>query len=74
MAPFVAKFDAVLVAGNGVFAWGDDVEQAFLRLELVEHLATIAAQAERWGGPHPLPQDMIEKLLEARRKAFPGKV
>jgi L-fuculose-phosphate aldolase len=74
MAPFVAKFDAVLAAGNGVFAWGDDVEQAFLRLELVEHLAAIAAQAERWGGPHPLPQAMVEKLLEARRKAFPGKV
>jgi L-fuculose-phosphate aldolase len=73
MAPFLASFDAVLVAGNGVFAWGDDVEQAFLRLELVEHLATIAAQAERWGGPHPLPQAMVDKLLEARRKAFPAK-
>ncbi len=71
--PFFAKFDAVLVAGNGVFAWGDDVEQAYLRLELVEHLATIAARAAAWGGPHPLPQDMIEKLLEARRKAFPGR-
>jgi L-fuculose-phosphate aldolase len=71
--PFFAKFDAVLVAGNGVFAWGDDVEQAYLRLELVEHLAAIAARAAAWGGPHPLPQDMIEKLLEARRKAFPGR-
>lgn len=71
--PFFAKFDAVLVAGNGVFAWGDDVEQAYLRLELVEHLATIAARAAAWGGPHPLPQEMIEKLLEARRKAFPGR-
>lgn len=71
--PFFAKFDAVLIAGNGVFAWGDDVEQAYLRLELVEHLATIAARAAAWGGPHPLPQDMIEKLLEARRKAFPGR-
>jgi L-fuculose-phosphate aldolase len=71
---FVAKFDAVLVAGNGVFAWGDDVEQAYLRLELVEHLATIASHAAPWGGPQPLPQEMIEKLLEARRKAFPGKV
>ena len=71
--PFFAKFDAVLVAGNGVFAWGDDVEQAYLRLELVEHLATIASRAAAWGGPQPLPQDMIEKLLEARRKAFPGR-
>ncbi len=73
MEPFFGKFDAVLAAGNGVFAWGDDVEQAFLRLELVEHMATIASHAERWGGPHPLPQDMVDKLLEARRKAFPGR-
>ncbi len=73
MEPFFAKFDAVLVAGNGVFAWGDDVEQAWLRLELVEHLATIASHAAAWGGPQPLPQEMVEKLLEARRKAFPGR-
>lgn len=73
LEPFVGKFDAVLIAGNGVFAWGDDVEQAYLRLELVEHLATIASHAVAWGGPQPLPQDMVEKLLEARKKAFPGR-
>ncbi|MDB4928914.1 MAG: class aldolase/adducin family protein [Myxococcaceae bacterium] len=70
---FVAGYDAVLVAGNGVFAWGDDVEQALLRLELVEHLAAIATHAQVWGGPQPLPQEMIAALLEARQKAFPPK-
>lgn len=70
---FLAGYDAVLVAGNGVFAWGDDVEQALLRLELVEHLATIATHAQVWGGPQPLPADMITALLEARKKAFPGR-
>jgi L-fuculose-phosphate aldolase len=69
--PFVGKFDAVLVAGNGVWAWGDDVEQAYLRVELVEHLAAIAHRAAAWGGPQPLPADVVEKLLEARKKAFP---
>ena len=73
LEPFVATYDAVLVAGNGVFAWGDDVDQALLRLELVEHLATIATHAQVWGGPQPLPQDMIAALLEARKKAFPAK-
>ncbi|MDP3278016.1 MAG: class II aldolase/adducin family protein [Deltaproteobacteria bacterium] len=68
--PLIAKFDAVLVQANGVWAWGVDVEQAFLRLELVEHLACIAHHAQSWGGPQPLPQDMLERLLEARRKAF----
>lgn len=69
--PFFAAYDAVLVAGNGVWAWGDDVEQAYLRVELVEHLATIAHHAAAWGGPQSLPGEMIEKLLEARKKAFP---
>ena len=54
-----------------MWAWGDDVEQAYLRVELVEHLATIAHHAAAWGGPQSLPGDMVEKLLEARKKAFP---
>ncbi|TAK18591.1 MAG: class II aldolase/adducin family protein [Myxococcaceae bacterium] len=73
LEPFLAGHDAVLIAGNGVFAWGDDIEQALLRLELVEHLATIATQAQVWGGPQPLPQEMVAALLEARKKAFPSK-
>jgi L-fuculose-phosphate aldolase len=73
LGPFIPGVDAVLVQGNGVFAWGDDVEQAFLRVELVEHLATIATHAVPWGGPPPLGTDLVDKLLEARRKAFPGK-
>lgn len=73
LEPTLLTFDAVLVAGNGVFAWGDDVEQALLRLELVEHLATIATHAQAWGGPQPLPADLIASLLEARKKAFPGR-
>ncbi len=73
LEPFLSGHDAVLIAGNGVFAWGDDIEQALLRLELVEHLATIATQAQVWGGPQPLPQEMVAALLEARKKAFPSK-
>jgi L-fuculose-phosphate aldolase len=69
--PFFAPYDAVLVAGNGVWAWGDSVEQAYLRVELVEHLARIAHEAAAWGGPQPLPKEMLTQLLEARKKAFP---
>ena len=73
LLPFVEAHDAVLVSANGVWAWGDSVEQAYLRLELVEHLATIAARAAAWGGPHPLPADVVTQCLEARKKAFPGR-
>ena len=46
LEPFVPLYDVVLIAGNGAFAWGDSVEQAYLRLELCEHLARIALLAE----------------------------
>lgn len=65
--------DAVLLAGNGVIAVGVDIEQAYLRLELVEHYCRILASAQPWGGPTPIPSDDIKKLLDARTKAGLGK-
>jgi L-fuculose-phosphate aldolase len=73
LAPFVAEHDAVLIANHGVFAWGADVEQAYLRLELVEHLARIALEAERAGGVKSLPESALGPLLESRRKAGLGR-
>lgn len=72
LAPFVPEYDAVLVAGNGVFAWGDSVEQAYLRLELCEHLARIHLLALPAGGVKPLPAAILPGLFEARRKAGLG--
>ncbi|HKA87593.1 MAG TPA: class II aldolase/adducin family protein [Haliangiales bacterium] len=72
LAPFCAGADAVLLANHGVLAWGADLEQAYLRLELVEHLARIALEAERAGGLRSLPDAALAPLLEARRKAGLG--
>jgi L-fuculose-phosphate aldolase len=72
LKPFVADYDAVLLGGHGVLAWGDDVEQAYLRLELVEHLARIALVAHQLGGIRPLPTSVMPALLDARRKAGLG--
>lgn len=71
LAPFCRDHDAVLIANHGVMAWGGRAEQAFLRLELVEHLAKIAREAQAAGGLRPIPASAIPALLEARRKA-PG--
>ena len=70
--PFVREQDAVLVEGNGVFAWGDDPEQAFLRMELVEHMSRIAHLAQGTGQLRELPRDMVAKLLEKRAAAGLG--
>jgi hypothetical protein len=55
-----------------VFAWGSDLEQAYLRLELCEHLARIFLLALPAGGVQPLPAALLPSLLEARRKAGLG--
>jgi L-fuculose-phosphate aldolase len=73
LAPWCELVDAVLLGNHGVLAWGADPEQAFLRLELVEHLATIALAAAPLGGIEPLPDAAIVPLLAARARANLGR-
>lgn len=73
LAPWCETVDAVVLGGHGVLAWGADLEQAYLRLELVEHLARIALAAVPLGGVRPLPDDAIAPLLAARAKAGLGR-
>ncbi len=69
MRPFARRCDALLMAGNGAWAWGPDLQTAWLRLELVEHLCRIAHAALPLGGPEPLPPEIVEPLLAKRVKA-----
>jgi L-fuculose-phosphate aldolase len=66
--------DALILENHGVIAYGDSLEQAFLRLELVEHLATIMHHSMAFGGPRTLDDAHVAPLLAARRKAGLGPV
>jgi L-fuculose-phosphate aldolase len=68
MLPFVAKFEAILLANHGAVAYGNTLDQAFVRMETIEHLARITLVAEMLGGPKVLPRAEVEKLFEARRR------
>lgn len=72
LASVVGEVDAALCASHGVFAWGADVEQALLRMELVEHLARIATLAQATGGVRPLPASALPPLLASRARAGLG--
>jgi L-fuculose-phosphate aldolase len=72
LAGYTTAHDAVLLGGHGVLTWGPDLETAYLRMELVEHLAKIALVARQLGGVRPLPSVVLPRLLEARAKAGLG--
>ncbi len=63
------KSHAFLVAGNGALALGVDLEQAYLRLELVEHYAKVVHLARQLGSVKELSGEQQKKMLEARAKA-----
>lgn len=69
MKPFVEHHNALLMANHGAVAYGEDLWQAFDRLETLEHTAKIAILAKALGGANDLPQDAIEKLINIREKA-----
>jgi len=67
-----AQCDAFLLAGNGALTLGDDLTQALLRMELVEHYAKILHLACQLGSVPPLAESEVKVLLDARRKAGLG--
>lgn len=66
------EHDAMLLSGNGAFTCGTSLEQALLRMELVEHYAKILSVARSLGAVPPLSDADQSKLLDARAKAGLG--
>jgi len=68
IADYVGRYNAVLLRNHGVLTMGRDVEEAYFRMETVEHFAAITLAATALGGPSPLSQEDVRKLLEVREK------
>jgi len=73
LSPAIEDSDAILMENHGVFTFGEDLETAYLRMELVEHLAKIQLVAHQAGGIRQIPTDDVAALLKARAKAGLGK-
>lgn len=65
-------YDALLLENHGVITMGRDLEQAYSRMELLEHLARIHHLAAPLGGARSVAEPDIERLLHARTKAGLG--
>ena len=68
MLPYIPKYDAMLMANHGAVAYGEDILQAYHRMETVEHFARITLVAELLGGPKVLPRVEVQRLFEARSR------
>ena len=66
LAAALNEYDVVMLQGNGILAVGDSIEQAYLRLELAEHLAKTDYYARQLGQPFELSAKDINLLLEKR--------
>ena len=70
LEPYVPNYDAILMSNHGVVAYGETIEQAYMRMETVEHFAKIALVTHLLGRQKPLRGPDLEKLLIARVKYF----
>ena len=66
IADALSKCDVFMMAGNGVLSVAADVKDAFLRMELLEHLLKIDYYAKSMGTAMTLPGEDKQKLLEKR--------
>jgi L-fuculose-phosphate aldolase len=59
VAALIGTHDAVLMANHGAVTVGPDLEEAYFRMERLEHAARILIEARHLGGPHCLdPRDV----------------
>lgn len=64
IADIFSRANVCMLPGNGVLAVGKDIMQAYLRLELVEHLAKMQCIAQGIGRPFEMAKADADKLLE----------
>jgi len=70
LTPFVAHYDALLMANHGVVTYGSDLMDAYNRMDTVEHFAKISIYTRVLGKEQLLSSEDVEKLWVQRQKYF----
>ncbi|MCP4705022.1 MAG: class II aldolase/adducin family protein [candidate division Zixibacteria bacterium] len=61
---FIRKNNALLLANHGVLTLGRNIEEAYYRMETVEHFAKIVFIGESLGGLKPLDSKEVARLIK----------
>lgn len=75
IAGLIGDHDVIVLAHHGTLTVGKDLEDAYGKLEVLEHTARTVALAHQLGTPRRLEEEAVEKLLDLRRRmglAHPG--
>lgn len=67
--PYLAEHDALLLANHGAVTMGKTLDQAWIRMESLEHAARIIVAARTVGRPRPLDAASVERLEALRAQA-----
>jgi len=70
LRPFVQSYDALLMANHGVVTYGVNLEDAFNRMDTVEHFAKISIYTKILGRERLLSSENVEKLWVQRQKYY----
>jgi len=68
LAPWVAGHEAILMANHGAVTYGRDLEDAFCKMETLEHVAHIQLTAHQLGSPRTLEEEQTRRLFRARER------
>jgi len=68
LEPLIPNHDAILMANHGVVTFGSTLENAYMKMETVEHFARIALVTHLLGRAQPLGEKEVEKLHEVRHR------
>jgi L-fuculose-phosphate aldolase len=69
---FIQEFDAILLSRHGAMTVGQDLMDAYNKMEKLEHTARVVLAARLQGSVSPLSASEVEKLLRLREKYKAG--
>lgn len=66
VVPYLEHHDALLLANHGAVTMGSTLDEAWIRMESLEHAARIVSAARAVGEPKPLTAETVERLQRER--------
>ncbi len=70
---YLADHDALLLENHGALTVGSDLQQAAMRMELLEHNAQITLNVRQIGKPYVLASEEMDSLMAIRKRMIPRK-